>query len=152
MKLSFDSSALIRLILKQQGWKGIQTTLRKIQNDEDYAGIMAGPVLTEVIARSRAKGNSSSGQQIASALLSHGLTIEPATEVDLIRAADLLEISEAHPGPPKNPHDGGSTLSLADATILAISERHKARILTADKHWEWLVKAGLIKHDIVTLP
>ncbi len=148
MLLSLDSSAAIKWVLQEQGWKAVD----RVIHDARTECILAGPALTEVIFRARARGNVSPPEQIATVLGAQGIRVEPALEADLLRAAQLLETSAAHPGTPNNPTDFGPTLSLGDATILAVSERLEAVVLTGDRYWEWMVDQGLLSVKVHTIP
>lgn len=146
--LSLDSSAVIKWVLQEQGWKAVD----RVINDGSVEAVLAGPALTEIIFRSRARGNASSPQHIATVLDAQGIRIEPAVESDLVRAAELLETSSENPGIPRNPGDLGPTLSLGDALILAVSERLGAVVLTGDKYWGRMVDEGLLSLKVHTIP
>jgi predicted nucleic acid-binding protein len=126
------------LLLQERGWQAIYHALQR----PEVEGIMPGPALTESIRVSRRKGNASRPRQIAEALAALGLRVEHPTESDLIRAAELIEISEDNPGPAP-PHSGQeATLSLGDALILAVTERLGCMVLTRDRYWKWMVDEG----------
>lgn len=148
MLLSLDTSAAIKWVLQEQGWQAVDRVIHDARTD----CVLAGPALTEVIFRARARGNASMSGQIASALRAQGIRIEPAIEADLVRAAELLELSAANPGPPRNPTQPGPTLSLGDASILAVSERLEATVLTGDGYWEWMLDQGLLALTVHTIP
>jgi predicted nucleic acid-binding protein len=125
------------LLLQERGWQAIYHALQR----PEVEGILPGPALTESIRVSRRKGNASRPRQIAEALAALGLRVEHPTESDLVRAAELIEISEDNPGPPP-PHSGQeATLSLGDALILAVTERLGCMVLTRDRYWKWMVDA-----------
>lgn len=148
MILSLDSSAVIKWVLQEQGWKAID----RVIHAPAVEAVLPGPALAEVIFRSRARGNVSSPGQIARALAAQGMRVEAAGETDLVRAAELLELSSGHPGPPKHPQHPGPTLSLGDALILAVSERLSAKVLTGDRYWGWMVDQGLLSVEVHTIP
>lgn len=62
--------------------------------------------------------------QIRLMLMAHGITVAHPDDDELVRAAELREASDAHPGPehPVTQRCPSPTLSLADAMILAICE------------------------------
>lgn len=144
MLISLDSSAAIKWVIQEQGWKAVDRIIQDPRTD----CVLPGPALTETIFRSRARGNTSSPEQIAAALSAQGIRVEVAEESDLIRAADLLEISDNHPGPPAKPTKPGATLSLGDALILAVSERIGAKVLTGDLYWGWMVDQNLLSLEV----
>lgn len=140
MKAVFDSSTIVIYLTQERPfWKAIDRTL----NHPDIEPILAGPALTEIIATTRRKGNTSSGQRIWEALSAVGLDVEPPTADDLIRAAELIELSEANPGPPSS-RGPSATLSLGDALILAVAERLDCAVVTNDTYWAWMVEEGLL--------
>lgn len=148
MLISLDSSAAIKWVIQEQGWQAID----RVMHHDNTDCVLAGPALTEVIFRSRARGNMSSPQQISTALSAQGVRVEPADELDLMRAAALLEISAQHPGPSKSVDGSGSTLSLGDALILAVSEKMGAKVLTGDRYWGWMVDQGLLTLEVHSIP
>jgi hypothetical protein len=84
---------------------------------------LPGPALTEVIRHARARGNVSRPAQIAATLKGQGMVVVHPQDDDLIRCAELLELSVANPGPSGAGTGSTSSLSLADGLILAIVER-----------------------------
>jgi len=126
------------LLLQERGWQGIQKVLAL----PEVNGMLPGPALTESIAVARRKGNQSSGTQIREALTALGLRVEHPTDGDLVRAAELIEISDDNPGPPPPHSNRDATLSLGDALILAVTERLGCMVLTRDVYWQWMVDEG----------
>ena len=137
-QLCLDSSVVCTVLLQERGWQAILNALTR----PDVEGILPGPVLTEAIAVARRKGNQSGGDQLAEALAAMGLRVEHPTDEDLVRAADLIEISDNNPGPPPQHSDREATLSLGDALILAVTERLGCMVLTRDSYWKWMVDEG----------
>jgi hypothetical protein len=78
-----------------------------------------------------------------------GVRTEHPTDEDLLRAAELLEMSDRNPGPPKTTVGAEPTLSLGDALILATTERLGDPVLTRDSYWKWMVDQALL--DVVVL-
>lgn len=74
-----------------------------------------------------------------------GLRVEHPTDDDLVRAAELIEISDDNPGPKSPRSNTESTLSLGDALILAVTERLGCMVLTRDGYWKWMVDEGHMK-------
>lgn len=133
-----DSSAVVTVLLQERGWQAIQRVL----SNPGVDAILAGPALTEVITVARRKGNRSSGDEIWAALAALGVRVEHATDDDLLRAAELIELSESNPGP------DDATLSLGDALILSIGERLGCTVITRDTYWKWMVEQGLIALNV----
>jgi len=139
--LCLDSSAVLTFLLQERGWRAIQNVLLRT----DVEGILPGPVLTETIRTARRKGNTSTPEQIYQALSALGLRVEHPQDRDLLRAAELLELSEANPGTAESVTGTRPTLSLGDALILAVTERLDVPVLTRDKYWKWMVDEGLLR-------
>lgn len=143
-KAVFDSSTIVIYLTQERPfWKAIERTLEH----PDIEPVLAGPALTEVIATTRRKGNISTGSHIWAALAGQGVVIEHPTAGDLMRAADLIELSDHNPGP-VNSKGVEATLSLGDAVILAIAERLDCPVITNDTYWEWMVNQGLLDVNI----
>jgi hypothetical protein len=131
---------VVNLLLQKPGWQAVHNVLLR----PNVTGVLPGPALTESVAVSRRLGNQSSGGQIYEALTALGLAVEHPTDDDLLRAAELLEISRDNPGPPHPITEEEGTLSLGDALILATTERLGCMILTRDAYWKWMVDQVLL--------
>ena len=138
--LALDSSIVVNLLLQKPGWQAVHHVLQR----PNVSGILPGPALTESVSVSRRLGNQSSGEQIYKALTALGVRVEHPSDTDLLRAAELLEISRDNPGPPHPITEEEGTLSLGDALILATTERLECMILTRDGYWKWMVDQGLL--------
>jgi predicted nucleic acid-binding protein len=103
--------------------------------------ILPGPALSEVISVSRKRGNASSPQFIAKAVLAH-MRVEACVTADLIRSAELYELSESRPGRPHPETGQRATLSRADALILAVVERLGVQVVTRDRYWHEFAAEG----------
>ncbi len=93
---ALDSSALVAWITQEnRRWRGIDALLNQSGADP----VLPTPALTETIVVARRKGNTTSPQQLHTVFLANGIRLEPPSEPDdLIRAAVLLEASQAAPG------------------------------------------------------
>lgn len=138
--VALDSSTVLTWVLQEPRWQVVDALLK--QPDMDF--VLPGPALTEIVWIARKKGNASSGKVLGAALRANGMRVEHPVEIDLLRAAELLEISKKKPGPINPRTSLAATLSLGDATILAITERLNCPIVTRDVYWNWLVTEGLI--------
>ncbi|MCA0437339.1 MAG: PIN domain-containing protein [Actinobacteria bacterium] len=139
-----DSSAVVSLLIQERGWQAVHAVLQRVDS-----AFLPCPGLAEVITTTREKGNVSTGPEIAEALRGQGVEFAQSTEADLIEAADLLEMSATHPGPPGR-NGRPATLSMADALIIAAAQRLGAPVLTRDRYWSDLAHAGLIRVTIHT--
>lgn len=145
--LALDSSIVVNLLLQKTGWQAVHSTLQR----PNVTGVLPGPALAESIFVARRKGNQSTSRQIYQALTSLGLRIVHPVDDDLVRAAELLEISRDNPGPPSPITQQEGTLSLGEALILATTERLGCMVLTRDGYWKWMVDQNLL-HVRVAIP
>ena len=143
---ALDSSTVLTWVLQEQRWQSVEKMLQSAGAEP----LLPGPVLTEVIKTARAKGNVSSPAQIAAALKGQGMVVVHPEDGDLIRCAELLEISAANPGKPVAAVGSRSTLSLADGLILAIVERLGLPVVTRDRYWKDFAEQGHTSAQVVT--
>lgn len=127
-----DTSVLATWVLQEPGWQAIDKLLSSVGIEP----VLPGPVLTELIEVVRRKGNQGTGSEILSVFASFGARVEHPTDDDLLRAAELLEVSKNHPGP------NGETLSLGDALVLAVTERLGIKVVTRDTYWHLFMSDG----------
>lgn len=138
---------MVAWILQEAGrWQAVDALLHA----PGAQPVLPGPALTECIVVARRAGNISSPEQIATTLSAVGVQVEPPQEVDMVRAAALIEVAQAHPG--RHPASGDPlTLSLGDALILAVVERLGVKVLTADRYWSQVAADGLTSAVVVQL-
>jgi PIN domain nuclease of toxin-antitoxin system len=145
---ALDSSAVLAWVLQEVGrW----AVVNALVTAPDADPILPGPVLTEVIKAARARGNVSSAHQVASTLSAYGMRVELNTEQDLVRAAELLELSAANPSVPHPVTGKQATLSLGDGLILAAVERLAVPVVTNDRYWRQFVDAGHTSANVQAL-
>ena len=144
--VALDASTILAWAKKERGWQAIDRLLRTAPARARFA--LPGTALTEVITvlRHRSTGQQLSHQAIATSVLGQGIDLELMTEQDHVRAAELREISFANPGP------DSETLSLSDASIIAVSERLEANVLTGDTYWSKLSEAGHLRIQAILFP
>ncbi len=139
--IAVDASTVLAWARKERGWQGIDKVFRTPPRGARLA--LPGTALSEVITILRNRPNNAtrglSHQSIATSILGQGLEVELMTEADHVRAAELIEVSRANSGP------GGETLSLSDASIIAVAERLGSSVVTGDKHWADLSDDGHLK-------
>jgi PIN domain nuclease of toxin-antitoxin system len=145
---ALDSSTVLTWVLQEQRWRSVDAMLQATGAEP----LLPGPVLAEVINRARGKGNASAPAQIAAALKGQGMVVVHPEDADLIRCAELLERSVAHPGPAASAvgSRSRSILSLADGLILAIVERLGVPVVTRDRYWSDLAEQGHTRARVVT--
>lgn len=136
-----DASAVLAWVLQEPRW----TVVDQILETRDVRPVLPAPAVTEVIYKARARGNTTPAADFISVLTGIGIEIEELTDGDLSRAAELHELSHAHPGPVHSVTGTRSTLSLADSLILAVAERLRSPAVSRDRYWHWLEDKGLIR-------
>ncbi len=130
--VAFDSSVLLTWVLQELTWQRVDRLL----TNPNVRPVLAGPALAEVIYTAHRKGNTSTPAQLWAAFAANGAVVEHPEDDDLVRAAELRELSDDHPGPQ------GETLSLGDALILAVVERLGVKVVTRDTYWKGFAAAG----------
>lgn len=146
MKVSYDSSALLTLVLQERGWQGIEGLLNK----DEVESFIPTPALTEIVVPAREKGNQSSPVQLREFFETYGATFVDLTPQDALRASELMEISRANPGQHWKTGDR-LTLSLGDALILAVSERVADNVLSKDSYWSTFADLGVLDVKVISL-
>lgn len=146
--IAIDASTVLAWARKERGWQGIDKVFRTPPRGARLA--LPGTALTETIAILRSRPNNAtkglSHQAIATSVLGQGLDLELMAEADHVRAAELIEVSRANPGP------NGETLSLSDASIIAVAERLGSNVLTGDEHWAALSEGGHLRVKAILFP
>jgi len=143
---ALDTSALVAWVLQENGrWRAIDALLSAQTADP----VLPAPGLTELITTVRRRGNTSPASLIVASLVAKGVRFEMLLEPDLVRAAELSELSEAHPGPVHPGMRRPVTLSLGDSLILAIVERLGLQVVTLDKYWDAFAAAGHTKAKVL---
>jgi hypothetical protein len=133
-------------VLQQQRWQAVE---RFLENPKiDIA--LPEPGLTEVIFKARARGNVTAPNDLVATISTNRIQIMPNQAPDYVRAAELLEISQANPGPTPPGASRPSTLSLGDSLILAFAERMGSSVLSRDRYWGWLKGEGVLDLNIQT--
>lgn len=144
---ALDSSAILAWILQEQGrWRVLDRAL----GSESADPVLPAPALTEVITLARRRGNTSAPLQIVAALKAKGIRFELLTESDLVRAAELLELSQQNPAIHSSTGTAG-TLSLGDALILAVVERLGVQVITRDRAWTTFAASGHTSAKIIEI-
>jgi PIN domain nuclease of toxin-antitoxin system len=149
--VSLDASTILAWAKKERGWRTIDGFLR---DPKGARLVLPGTALTEVITvlRLQPGATTMTHQAIATSVLGQGIDLETMSEQDHVRAAELIEISRANAGPPVKAGGPPSTLSLSDASIIAVSERLEANVLTGDQHWADLSEDGHLKVKAILFP
>ena len=141
---ALDSSAVVAWALQEAPrWRAIDAILTRPDADP----VLPGPALSEVITVSRKRGNASSVQLLATALLAR-MRVEHCTTQDLVRAAEHYEAAEGSLHPITGTR---ATLSRADSLILAVVERLEVTVVTRGQYWKDFADAGHTRARILDL-
>ncbi|TFV57747.1 PIN domain-containing protein [Geodermatophilus sp. DF01-2] len=117
-----DASAVLAFVLRERAAAVVAQIL-------PYAVITAAN-MTEVLYRAPERGYRNSPQTLFAELLSTDLEVEPVTEDDSVRAAELVAASRAA----RSTADDRS-LSLGDGICIAVAERLGLPVTGGDTHW-----------------
>lgn len=120
-----DASAVLAFVLQQGAAKTVAEVL-------PYA-VIGAPNMTEVLYRAQERGYRNTADVLYSTLLETGLEVEPFTEDDCVRAAELIAMSRS-----TRRNDEDPTLSLGDGLCLALAERLNLPVTGGDLHWSTL--------------
>ena len=119
-KVVLDASAALAWVLHERGAATVDKLLP--------VGVVPASVMVETLYRAQERGHRQSCQELHDDLLAMGLTVEPVTDEDTVRAAELVAVSrrEAREG----------SLSLGDGLCIAVAERLGLTMTGNDKYWE----------------
>lgn len=120
-----DASALVAWACNERGAPTIDKVLP--------VAVAPSSVMVETLYRCPEKGHRMPLDELHFTLLSLGLRVEPVTDDDTVRAADLIHQSRRDA-----PANSGRSLSLGDGLCLAVAERLGLPVTGGDEHWETL--------------
>lgn len=120
-RVVLDASALLAWVMRERGAETIDVLL-------PYA-VVPVSALVETLYRARELGHGLSSADLHRDLLSMGIAVEPVTDDDAVRAADLIAASRV---------GRGGSLSLGDGLCLAVAERIGLTVTGGDHLWETL--------------
>lgn len=119
-----DASAVLAWVLKARGYATVDKVLS--------VAVIPASVLTEVLYKAPELGHAMAPSELHAALLGSGIVVEPITEADSLRAAELIAASRAARS------SAVGTLSLGDGLCLAVAERLQLPVSGGDQVWETL--------------
>ena len=93
--------------------------------------VIPAPNLTEVLYLARRRGHRMSSDELLQSILRLGVDVEPFSEADVMRAAELVFVS-------RTDSSTRDSLSLADASCIAVAERLELPVTGSDRYWETL--------------
>lgn len=119
-----DASALVALVLRERG----HDTVRRIVG----AGTVTSATnMAETLAVCRRQGHRQPSDELLADLRELGLEVEPVTEDDCLEIAYLLRRSDELAAE----QAASGSLSLADATCLAVGRRLDLPVVMSDSTW-----------------
>lgn len=121
-KVVLDASALLAWVLHERGSVVVDQLLPM--------AVVPAPNLVEVLYRAVERGHRLPVADLHLAIVEMGVSVEPMTEADADRAAQLLAESRARRSKPADP-----CLSLGDGLCLAVAERLQLTVTGGDQHW-----------------
>jgi ribonuclease VapC len=127
-RVVLDASAVIAWVLNEHGAAVVERLFD--------IGIIPSVNMTEALYRSKERGYRGSEADLMADLVDLGLVIEPVTEADCVRAAELIGLSRA--GGQQGVGGQRQGLSLGDGVCLAVAERLQFPVTGSDRHWETL--------------
>ena len=90
-RVTLDASAVLAWVLRERGFETIDKVLP--------VAVVPVSAMVEVLYRTVEQGHRRSPAQLHADLLALGLTVEPVTDADAVRAAELIGSSKTTPGP-----------------------------------------------------
>jgi ribonuclease VapC len=118
-RVTLDASAVLAWVLHERGFETIDKLLP--------IAVVPVSAMVEVLYRAVERGHRLSPVQLHADLLALGLTVEPVTDADAERAAELIVSSKAGSGP--------GSLSLGDGLCIAVTERLGLPLTGGDTYW-----------------
>ncbi len=130
-----DASALLAFLFQETG----NDTVEAILNTDHAAATALG--VAEALNVCRRKEHELDRATLRTLLSATGLQIEPVTADDAVGIATLLAQADAY----RSAHRGtrGMTMSIADATCIAVAQRLQIPVITSDRHWSELGLEGV---------
>ena len=118
-KVALDASALLAWVLNERGADTVNQLL-------PFA-VAPSSVMVETLYRAQERGHGMSCSELHASLLAVGLSVEPVTDEDTVRAAELIAASKRAAGP--------GSLSLGDGLCIAVAERLNLTLTGGDQYW-----------------
>lgn len=118
-KVALDASAILAWVLRERGHDVVDRLLP--------VAVTPASAMVETLYRAQEKGHRLSCAELHTDLLALGLTVEPLTDADTVRAAQLIAHSKQEPSP--------GSLSLGDGLCIAVAERLDLTLAGGDRYW-----------------
>jgi ribonuclease VapC len=121
-RVVLDASAVLAWILRERGWQTVDALLP--------FSVVPAPAMVEVLYRAQERGHRLSPRQLHDDLVSLGIVVEPLTDADSVRAAELIGASRD-----ARTERDPQCLSLGDGLCLAVAECLGLTVTGGDQHW-----------------
>lgn len=118
-KVTLDASAVLAFLLRERGYETVDKLLK--------VAVVPTSAMVETLYRAVEKGHRRAAADLHDDLLALGLSVEPVTDADTVRAAELIVVSKQSPGP--------GSLSLGDGLCIAVAERLGLPLTGGDRYW-----------------
>jgi len=118
-RVVLDASALLAWVLRERG----QDTGDRVLS----VAVIPSSAMVETLYRARERGHAQSSAALHTDLLALGLEVEPVTDADTVRAAELIATSRTDPA--------AGSLSLGDGLCIAVAERLQLPVTGGDRYW-----------------
>lgn len=128
-----DASALVALILREPGWKTIDTIA------ESGLALTTPIALVETFEICRRKKTGISQDEIRKLLNLKGIQIVSVEEEDAVEAGYIYKKAVEH----NSRSQVQIRVSLADVTLLAVGKRLEAVVVFSDNAWELIDLPGI---------
>lgn len=122
-RVVLDASAVVAWLMKERGCQTVDRLLP--------VAVVPASALTESLYRSVERGHTLPAEELYHALLVTGISVEPVTESDAVRAGELIAWSRTQDGDQLD-----RSLSLGDGLCIAVAERLGLLVTGGDEYWE----------------
>jgi ribonuclease VapC len=118
-----DASAVVAWMLKERGFLTVDKLLP--------VAVVPSSALAESLYRAVERGHALTAEELYHALLMTGISVEPVTESDAVRAGQLIAWSRT-----QDDDQFDRSLSLGDGLCIAVAERLGLLVTGGDEYWE----------------
>lgn len=118
-----DASAVVAWLMRERGCQTVDKLLP--------VAVVPASALTESRYRAVERGHALSADELYHSLLVTGISVEPVTELDAVRASELIVWSRT-----KDEDQLDRSLSLGDGLCIAVAERLGLLVTGGDEYWE----------------
>ena len=117
-----DASALVAVLFQETGHDVVETIL------DSGRAATTSIALAEALNVARRKEHELDASTLRTVFAMKGLSVAPVIEADSIATATILAVADRNRAP-------RASISLADATCLAVARRLDVPVVTGDRQW-----------------